>query len=350
VTVLIPAHNEEKLIAATINSLMTQDRKPDRIIVVADNCTDRTISIARALGVEVFESVENREKKAGALNQAMRVLLPELGENDTVMVMDADTVLRQGFISAAVKHFTDDRGLSAIGGLFFGENRRGLLAQIQKNEYTRYSREIGRRKGRVFVLTGTASIFRARSLRTVAEERGHSIPGTPGQVYDTEALTEDNELTLALKSLGALMVSPPECMVETELMPNLVSLWHQRLRWERGAMENIGAYGITSTTARYWSQQLGLAYSVFALWSYFLLISLQLLSSDVWVWYPFWIFLAVAFIVEKVWTVRKSGWKAQLLAATLIIELLYDTFLGIIFVKGALDMAFRREAHWGVAK
>jgi hypothetical protein len=95
---------------------------------------------------------------------------------------------------------------------------------------------------------------------------------------------------------------------------------------------------------------LGLAYSVFALWSYLLLISLQLASSDVWVWYPFWIFLAVAFIVEKVWTVRKSGWKAQLLAATLIIELLYDTFLGIIFVKGALDMALRRQAHWGVTK
>jgi cellulose synthase/poly-beta-1,6-N-acetylglucosamine synthase-like glycosyltransferase len=350
VTVLIPAHNEEKLIAATINSLLLQDRKPDRIIVVADNCTDKTITIAKSLGVEVFESVANDQKKAGALNQAMTALLPELGENDTVMVMDADTVLRQGFLKAAVKHFTEDRGLSAIGGLFFGENRKGLLAQLQKNEFTRYSREIGRRKGRVFVLTGTASVFRARSLRTVVEERGHSLPGTKGQVYDTEALTEDNELTLALKSLGALMVSPPECMVETELMPNLVSLWRQRLRWERGAMENIGAYGITSTTARYWSQQLGLAYSVFALWSYFLLVVLQLVSSDVWVWYPFWIFLAVAFIIEKVWTVRKSGWKARLLAATLIIELIYDTFLGIIFVKGALDMALRRQAHWGVTK
>ena len=347
ITALIPAHNEEKLIGATIQSLMNQDRKPDRIIVVADNCTDKTVEVAKSFGVEVFLSVGNDKKKAGALNQVLEKILPSMGENDTVMIMDADTVLRQGFLSTAAKRFTDDRGLSAVGGLFFGEDVPGLLAQIQKNEYTRYSREIDRRKGRVFVLTGTASIFRARALRTVAEQRGHLLPGTKGQVYDTHALTEDNELTIALKSLGALMVSPSECMVETELMPSLGALWRQRLRWQRGAMENIATYGITSTTARYWSQQLGLAYSVFALWTYFLLIGLQLVSSDTWVWYPFWILTALIFIAEKVWTVRKSNWKAKLLAATLFIELLYDTYLGIIFVKGVIDMALRRPAHWG---
>jgi cellulose synthase/poly-beta-1,6-N-acetylglucosamine synthase-like glycosyltransferase len=346
-TALIPAHNEEKLIGATIQSLLEQSRKPDRIIVVADNCTDETVAVAKKHGVEVFESVHNVDKKAGALNQVLKELLPHLGENDTVMIMDADTVLRQGFLKSAVQHFEDDRGLSAIGGLFFGENRKGFLAQLQKNEYTRYSREINRRRGRVFVLTGTASIFRARALMTVANERGKLLPGTAGQVYDTHALTEDNELTLALKSLGALMMSPSECMVETELMPTVPALWRQRLRWERGAMENIATYGITSTTARYWSQQLGLAYSVFALWTYFLLIFLQIVSTETWIWYPFWIIMGVIFVAEKVWTVRDSGWKAKLLASTLVLELLYDTFLGIIFVKGTLDMAFRRQAHWG---
>jgi cellulose synthase/poly-beta-1,6-N-acetylglucosamine synthase-like glycosyltransferase len=347
VTVLIPAHNEEELVGATIDSLMKQSRAPERVIVIADNCNDRTVEIARERGVEVYETVGNTHKKAGALNQVLAQLLPGLGENDTVMIMDADTVLRQGFIKTAVQHFVRDRGLSAIGGLFYGENRKGLLAQIQRNEYTRYSREINRRKGRVFVLTGTASIFRARSLRTVAEERGHLLPGRKGDVYDTHALTEDNELTIALKTLGGLMTSPPECTVETELMPTFGALWRQRLRWQRGAMENIGTYGITSTTARYWSQQLGLAYSVFALWSYFLLIVLQVVSADIWVWYPFWLLMALVFIAEKVWTVRQGGWKAMLLAATLIPELLYDTYLDVIFVKGIFDMVFRREAKWG---
>jgi cellulose synthase/poly-beta-1,6-N-acetylglucosamine synthase-like glycosyltransferase len=139
-------------------------------------------------------------------------------------------------------------------------------------------------------------------------------------------------------------------MVETELMPTLGDLWRQRLRWQRGAMENIATYGITGTTARYWSQQLGLAYSVFALWSYFLLIFLQVVSADVWIWYPFWLIMAMLFILEKVWTVRKGGWKAMALGATLIPELIYDTYLGIIFVKGISDMVFRREAKWGHEK
>jgi cellulose synthase/poly-beta-1,6-N-acetylglucosamine synthase-like glycosyltransferase len=139
-------------------------------------------------------------------------------------------------------------------------------------------------------------------------------------------------------------------MVETELMPTFGDLWRQRLRWQRGAMENIATYGITSTTARYWSQQLGLAYSVFALWSYFLLIFLQVVSADVWIWYPFWLIMALVFIAEKVWTVRKGGWKAMLLASTLVPELLYDTYLDIIFVKGVFDMVFRREAKWGHEK
>lgn len=347
VTVLIPAHNEEELVGATIDSLMTQSRKPERVIVIADNCTDRTIEIARERGVEVYETIKNTEKKAGALNQVLAQLLPSMGENDTVMIMDADTVLRQGFIKTAVQHFVRDRGLSAIGGLFYGDGTKGLLAQIQRNEYTRYSREINRRKGRVFVLTGTASVFRARALRTVAEERGHLLPGRKGDVYDTHALTEDNEVTIALKTMGALMMSPSECMVETELMPTMVTLWRQRLRWQRGAMENIATYGITSTTARYWSQQLGLAYSVFALWTYFLLIFLQVVSADIWVWYPFWLIMALVFIAEKVWTVRKGGWKGMLLAVFLIPELLYDTYLDIIFVKGVFDMIFRRKANWG---
>ena len=58
-TALIPAHNEEALIGATIRSLMNQDRKPDRVIVVADNCSDGTVAVAKSLGVEVFETVKN---------------------------------------------------------------------------------------------------------------------------------------------------------------------------------------------------------------------------------------------------------------------------------------------------
>jgi cellulose synthase/poly-beta-1,6-N-acetylglucosamine synthase-like glycosyltransferase len=53
VAVLIPAHNEAELIGATVASLQRQTRPADRVIVMADNCTDDTVAIARRGGAEV---------------------------------------------------------------------------------------------------------------------------------------------------------------------------------------------------------------------------------------------------------------------------------------------------------
>ncbi|TDT16853.1 cellulose synthase/poly-beta-1,6-N-acetylglucosamine synthase-like glycosyltransferase [Ilumatobacter fluminis] len=346
VTVLIPAHNEQASIGATLDSLLDQTRPPERIVVVADNCTDDTVAVATRHGAEVFETVGNTEKKAGALNQALAFQLDELGENDCVLVVDADTILDPAFIEVAANRMTADRGIMAVGGLFYGEERRGLLAQLQRNEYLRYSRELERRRGRVFVLTGTASMFRPRGLRTVAAMRGALLPGPHGKVYDTTALTEDNELTLALKTLGGLMWSPSECRVVTELMPKWRHLWNQRLRWQRGALENLGAYGFRSSLVRYWAQQLGIGYSVIALSAFWLLIALTVLSSPDWVWYPFWLVIGATFVVDRVIGVWDGGWRARGLAALIFPELLYDLFLDVVYMKGVLDITIGRRAAW----
>lgn len=347
VTVLIPAHNEAASIGATLDSLDAQDPAPDRVIVVADNCTDGTEAVARSHGAEVFVTVDNTHKKAGALNQALRGLLDGLGDNDVVMCMDADTVLDDGFLAAGVQRFTSDRALMAIGGLFYGEDGHGVLGQLQRNEYVRYSREIRRRRGRVFVLTGTASMFRSRALRTVADSRGSLLPGAHGDVYDTAALTEDNELTLAIKSLGGLMASPDRCRVVTELMPTWRNLWTQRLRWQRGALENLGAYGPAPTMLRYWAQQLGIGYSVIALSSFWLLIVVTLLATDHWVWFPFWIGVGCVFVLDRVVSAWSGGWRARLLAVLLVPELVYDMYLDVVYLKGIVDITCASNATWG---
>ncbi len=346
-TVLVPAHNEAQGIAATLTSLTAQSRSPERIIVVADNCTDDTVAIARRCGAEVIESVDNVHKKAGALNQALARILPTQGENDLVMVMDADTVLDDGFLASVVRRMTADRALMAVGGLFYGEDGKGLIGQFQRNEYTRYARDLRRRRGLVFVLTGTATAFRPRALRTVAAERGKLLPGVPGDVYDTLVLTEDNEITLALKSLGGLIVSPSDCTVVTEVMPTWRTLWTQRLRWQRGALENLGEYGLRPSTFRYWAQQLGIGYGVIALFAYLFLMLLMALSFDSWVWFPFWLGTGLVFTIERIATVWRGGWRARILAATLFPELFYALFLDIVYLKGIVDMSLGRNAQWG---
>ncbi|MEZ5114700.1 MAG: glycosyltransferase family 2 protein [Candidatus Nanopelagicales bacterium] len=347
VTTLIPAHNEQDTLRETLPALLAQSRPPDRVIVVADNCTDDTVAVARSFGVEVFETVDNTDKKAGALNQVLAWLLPEQGHNDVVQVMDADTALDPGFLEHAVRRFTDDRALMAIGGVFYGEPGGGLLGLFQRNEYVRYGRTIRRRRGKVFVLTGTSSMFRPLAMRTVAEHRDVSIPGVPGQVYDTLALTEDNEITIALKSLGALMVSPAQCRVVTEIMPTWGDLWRQRMRWQRGAVENIGAYGLTPATARYWAQQIGIGYGTIALAAYLALMFVLVFAADTWIWFPFWLGIGLVFVAERVVTVWAGGWRARLLAVTLFPELFYDLFLDVVFVAGLVDITLNRQARWG---
>jgi biofilm PGA synthesis N-glycosyltransferase PgaC len=346
ITVLIPAHDEEGCISQTLASLLAQEPPPARVVVVADNCTDGTVRLAREAGVEVLETVDNRHKKAGGLNQALREILPGQGDNDCVMVMDADTTLDPGFLAGAMRRLTEDRALMAVGGLFYGEDGFGLIGQFQRNEYTRYQRDLRRRRGRVFVLTGTASVFRPRALRAVADERGKILPGVPGDVYDTVALTEDNELTIALKTLGALMISPRECTVVTEVMPSWSALWAQRLRWQRGALENLGAYGLRPQTFRYWMQQLGIGYGVIALGSYLLLIVLMVLATSTWVWFPFWIGIGLVFTLERVVTVWRGGWRARLLGLSLFPELFYAMFLNVVYVKGIWDLTLARQADW----
>lgn len=347
VTVLVPAHNEEFSLPTTLAALAKQTRPPDRVIVVADNCTDRTVEIAHEMGHEAFESVNNVHKKGGALNQVLAAVLPVAGPQDVILVMDADTSLGPRYLEVATQRMEADPELAAVGGVFFGEEGHGLIGQFQRNEYTRYSLQIKSRRGRVFVLTGTATMFRASALIDVAAARGVFIPGEPGNMYDTAALTEDNELTIALKSLGATMVSPPECYVITELMPAWRNLWIQRQRWQRGALENLAAYGMTRATIRYWGQQLGIGYGTVALNASLLLLFITIISLDRWIWFPFWIIIGGIFWLERVITAWRGGWRARLLAAALLPELGYDVYLQAVFASCLFDISVGRQATWG---
>jgi cellulose synthase/poly-beta-1,6-N-acetylglucosamine synthase-like glycosyltransferase len=172
------------------------------------------------------------------------------------------------------------------------------------------------------------------------------LPGKHGDVYDTIALTEDNELTLAIKSLGGLMISPSQCTVVTEVMPTWSALWVQRLRWQRGALENLGSYGMTPATFRYWAQQLGIGYGVIALTSYSTLIAVMVMALNGWIWFPFWIGLGLLFVAERVVTVWKGGWQARLLSVLLLPELFFAVVLNAVYVRGIVDITIGRRARW----
>ena len=322
------------------------------MIVVTDRCSDRTSEIAIAHGATVTETAGNVHQKAGALNQALDDLLPRLTDDDAVLMMDADTSLSPTFISDATQKLREPEGgeprVGGVGGIFFGcYPVEGPLGHLQDNEYIRYAREIGRRKGRADVLTGTGTLFSVRALRDVKRARtAGELPSGHG-VYDVEALTEDNELTLALKHLGYRCVSPKTCTVGTRLPTTTKGLFSQRLRWQRGALENLFAYGATRQTLPYIGRQLmtylGVAFVPFYLT---VLVHALLTPGSIDLLVLLWTAVAVFFVSERTVAVKRGGWRSVFLSGQVIPEAVYDLFLDAVYLKAAIDVATNAPDNW----
>jgi cellulose synthase/poly-beta-1,6-N-acetylglucosamine synthase-like glycosyltransferase len=342
---LIPAHNEEEQIEAAIDSLRAQTEPPDLIVVCADNCSDGTAAVAEAAGALVFETVANRHKKAGALNQALDALRPELDGSDSVLVMDADSVLVPTFVAAARARL--GARIGDVGGVFTGRSGGGFVGMLQRNEYARYARDVARLKGKVLVLTGTATLFSAGTLLAVAAARAEGvIPGGTNQVYDTKVLTEDNELTLALMHLGYGVISPRECRLTTEVMETWGDLYRQRLRWKRGALENLRDYGLTRTTFPYWFRQLFTLLGIAATAAYLGSLCLALAMDGSVHVHPLWLAVTAIFVVERIVTVRSRGPVQMLLAAVLVVEMTFDVFLQVVHARAIWDTLTHKERSW----
>ena len=348
VTVLVPAHNESAGITETLTSLNNQTHRPDRIIVVADNCTDDTESLALAQGVEVLRTVGNKDKKAGALNFALSELLPQADPEDLILVQDADSQLALDFIENATKNLLADELLGAVGGVFSGGPGGGFVGHLQRNEYARYARDVKRLHGKCLVVTGTAALFRVKTLRDVVLARleGTLPPGNgKGGVYDTSVLTEDNELSFALLTLGYRIASPSNCTLVTEVMTTWRELWAQRLRWKRGAVENCVQYGWTKITRPYWGRQFLSMIGVMVTLAYFGSIIVAFTTGAGLNLHPFWIAVTAIFVLERIVTLRFRGWRYMLLAATMY-ETVIDMFLQAVHAKAYLDAALNRKKVW----
>ncbi|MEX2671523.1 MAG: glycosyltransferase [Phycisphaeraceae bacterium] len=99
VAVLVPAHDEASGIAATVDAIASQLRAGDRLLVIADNCTDATAAVAREAGADVTERHDVQQAGKGyALAHGVALL----AENppDVVVVVDADMELAAGSLDA----------------------------------------------------------------------------------------------------------------------------------------------------------------------------------------------------------------------------------------------------------
>jgi glycosyltransferase involved in cell wall biosynthesis len=101
VAVLVPAHNESSGLLPTLTNIRRQLLPGDRLLVVADNCSDDTAAVARTAGAEVVERSDPAKRGKGyALDWGVRHL--SSNAHDIILLVDADCKLADGAIDGLV--------------------------------------------------------------------------------------------------------------------------------------------------------------------------------------------------------------------------------------------------------
>jgi cellulose synthase/poly-beta-1,6-N-acetylglucosamine synthase-like glycosyltransferase len=226
-TVLIPAHNEGAGILPTIRDVQAQLGPNDRILVVADNCTDDTAAIVQAAGAEVIVRADSaRRGKGYALEFGMRHL--GLNPPDVVVIMDADCRLGEN----ALRHLSDTAMASGrpVQSLYF------MLAP----EYAPLAKGV--------------NLFAWR-IKNWIRPTGLKLLGLPTQLFGTgmafplnllldrdlgkSRLAEDTALGIALASAGYPPLFVSEARVYSHFPVSQAGSEQQRQRWEKGHLDNI---------------------------------------------------------------------------------------------------------------
>lgn len=328
IAALVPAHNEQATLPATIACLQRQTVPPDYILVISDNSSDSTVEGARAAGVDVMETIDNTGRKAGALNQALARTIDGFG---VFLVMDADTIIVDDWIENALAEL-DDPAVGACGAVFTADRDDTWLTRCQSLEWDRFAEEISS-SGRTFVLSGTAGLIRAEALE--------DVHANLGRYYREENITEDFALTCDLLAAGWQLRSPEVCASITETMPTVGDLYRQRRRWYQGAMQTVTAHGLHRYMAVYWKQQVLIALSVIAFWSCWVITAVTTIASGFY-WHPFWAVVGCVFWFERVYTARAH----RFYAALMLPELVYAVILQGAFVASLAAHLTGRAPTW----
>ncbi|HEX6338925.1 MAG TPA: glycosyltransferase family 2 protein [Jiangellaceae bacterium] len=238
VAVLIPAHNEEPVIAATIQSALRLV-PPGNVHVVADGCDDATAEIARANGADVLELEPGRGKAGGIEAGIEHFQIP--GRFPVVLILDADTELDEHYLERGLP-LLDKPGVVALAGYaragwrpqelspvgrFIAAYRTRLYAVMQWLKYG----QTWRWTNVTAIVPGFASMYWTSTLRRMDLN-------PPGLVI------EDFNMTFEIhhRRLGKIAFHPG-VFATTQDPDNLRDYYRQVLRWHLGFWQTLRRHG-----------------------------------------------------------------------------------------------------------
>jgi cellulose synthase/poly-beta-1,6-N-acetylglucosamine synthase-like glycosyltransferase len=230
VSIIIPAFNEEEVIADSLNSLLALDYPNYEVVMVDDGSTDNTVTIARRIKADSQAAnltiiTQTNSGKASALNTG---LLHTQGA--LVLCVDSDSKLNSQALRWGVQHFSDP-GIGAVAGYVEVANTRKLITRFQELEYIvsqGFIRQALAWFGAVTVIPGPVGLFRREALVQVG-----------GYSEDKSLFAEDADLTVRLLAKNWRIVSEDRMIARTEAPEEVYALLRQRYRWKRGIYQTF---------------------------------------------------------------------------------------------------------------
>ena len=223
--ILVPARDEEASISASLASLRALEYPAElvEIIVVADNCTDRTADVAQAAGATVWERNGGESGKGAALAWAVERLV----QVDAVVIVDADCAaapdllaavegrLRGGARAVQVAYGVANPGASPVAALRYASF--ALVNGVRPLGKTTLGLSAG--------LFGTGMVFSRELLARCP--------------WEARSLVEDQEHHLVLVAAGERVVFAPETCVVSAMPTSLRRSRSQQRRWDAGRGELV---------------------------------------------------------------------------------------------------------------
>jgi cellulose synthase/poly-beta-1,6-N-acetylglucosamine synthase-like glycosyltransferase len=227
VAVLIPAHNEAAGLLATLSDIKQQLGSADRLLVVADNCTDATAVIAISGGAEVTVRTDpTRIGKGYALDWGLKVL----AENppQTVVMIDADCRLADRAIDHLVR--ACEQSQRPVQSLYLMTAPPSWTVNHQVAEFAwrvkNWVRPLGLKVlGLPCQLMGSGMAFPWNTIRSIELSSG--------------SIVEDMKLGLDLAANGHAPLFCPSSIVTSSFPNSAEGAMRQRQRWEHGHLSLV---------------------------------------------------------------------------------------------------------------
>ena len=232
VTVMIPAHNEESVIASTVENILGLDYENFEIIVIDDRSSDNTASVIRELEnkhAKVTALVREKDAfpgKSAVLNDAFKI-----AKGDAILVFDADATVEPDFLKKMIPHL-EPKEVGAVQARKVIRNKNvNLLTRCQNNEYTMDAHlQVGRDsvKGAV-ELRGNGELIKREAIEDIGGWNNYTI-------------VDDLDMSTRLHIKGWDIRFCLDAVVYEEGIIYIKPLYRQRRRWLEGTIRRYLEY------------------------------------------------------------------------------------------------------------